>query len=543
MEEKQILSNREKERIQEIEFDKQSQTARETINFRDINFDQKDREQQICPKELLKQKINEYISKNLSNVEAKINKIENKLNEIEAAKYLYFDCSSLLSTCVIDEEVDDLNISYFDKSDILNTTENSNYKALRARTPLKNAKSTTILKERSKTPLKAQDSTTLKSTAVVGIPNNVSKRMEARKISRANRDSTPILEPYTTLKDKSPMIKSKKIEKLEKSPYPLKKNTSNINNNNNALNTSTNLNTSYKKPSIVSSLQSNNALNTSQIHKKTDLDKSNLRDKSNQRSTKMVQLVKEKKDEKKDFKKINTTISNTHRPLNSDMHKEENVTIRTKKNTGGFKVEKEDKDEKRKVINKSQTIRKPLQEEVPKEVEKERSKTPIVIRKKLAKVNKKREISHKGHEILSLIVSKYLLPIERFYLITGSKFLYNDINYWNELIKEKLYRTQNKLTNLEELYNSYLNNPELETLLSGKFTPSKTGKNGLNFVKTEDEINLVTKPQPDEILEFFKVIYILLKENYECLSKDILISNIKNNFFPKYKVDSFSKIF
>jgi hypothetical protein len=60
-------------------------------------------------------------------------------------------------------------------------------------------------------------------------------------------------------------------------------------------------------------------------------------------------------------------------------------------------------------------------------------------------------------------------------------------------------------------------------------------------VRSEDESNLVSKEQQDEIYEFFKVIYILLKIPYSNLPKNELITNLKSNLFPKYNVDSFSK--
>lgn len=78
-------------------------------------------------------------------------------------------------------------------------------------------------------------------------------------------------------------------------------------------------------------------------------------------------------------------------------------------------------------------------------------------------------------------------------------------------------------------------------MLSGNFVPSKTGKNGLNFVRGDDENNLINKEQPDEIKEFFKVIYILLKEPFEDIPENKIIVNIRTTIFPKYKVDSFSK--
>lgn len=71
--------------------------------------------------------------------------------------------------------------------------------------------------------------------------------------------------------------------------------------------------------------------------------------------------------------------------------------------------------------------------------------------------------------------------------------------------------------------------------------PSKTGKSGLNFIRSDDENTLVTKEQPDEIIDFFKIIYIFLKEPYSHLPKSEIVLNLKNNIFSKLGVDSFSK--
>jgi len=51
---------------------------------------------------------------------------------------------------------------------------------------------------------------------------------------------------------------------------------------------------------------------------------------------------------------------------------------------------------------------------------------------------------------------------------------------------------------------------------------------------------LATKPQPDEIIDFFKIFYILLNEDYKHIDQNAIISNLKHNILPKYNYDSFS---
>lgn len=78
--------------------------------------------------------------------------------------------------------------------------------------------------------------------------------------------------------------------------------------------------------------------------------------------------------------------------------------------------------------------------------------------------------------------------------------------------------------------------------MSKSFVPSKTAKNGLNFVKSDDENILFTKDQPEEIVEFFKLIYIIMKEPFEGIENNNIIRNIKESIFSKYNVDSISKL-
>ncbi len=72
--------------------------------------------------------------------------------------------------------------------------------------------------------------------------------------------------------------------------------------------------------------------------------------------------------------------------------------------------------------------------------------------------------------------------------------------------------------------------------------PSKTAQNSLNFLTKEDENNLNKQCNLEQIQNLFKLIYILLNEDYESVSPEDLISNMLTNILIKFKAESISKI-
>ena len=81
-----------------------------------------------------------------------------------------------------------------------------------------------------------------------------------------------------------------------------------------------------------------------------------------------------------------------------------------------------------------------------------------------------------------------------------------------------------------------------ENLINKTFNPSKTAQNGLNFVTKEEETSLATKEQPEEILNIFKLIHIIVNEDYEQIKPDELIENLTKNIFAKLNVENLSII-
>ena len=73
------------------------------------------------------------------------------------------------------------------------------------------------------------------------------------------------------------------------------------------------------------------------------------------------------------------------------------------------------------------------------------------------------------------------------------------------------------------------------------FTPSKTALNGINFLTKEEENNLQKKEQIDDVLDIFRVIYIVLNESFENIQNKDLIENLFVRILPKFKVENLSK--
>ena len=81
----------------------------------------------------------------------------------------------------------------------------------------------------------------------------------------------------------------------------------------------------------------------------------------------------------------------------------------------------------------------------------------------------------------------------------------------------------------------------MEALINKQFTPSKTAQNGLNFVTKDEEHNLCKKEQPEEILNVFRLIYILINEPYTQIPPQKLIENLTSGIFEKLGAENLSK--
>ncbi len=72
---------------------------------------------------------------------------------------------------------------------------------------------------------------------------------------------------------------------------------------------------------------------------------------------------------------------------------------------------------------------------------------------------------------------------------------------------------------------------------------SKTCVNSLNFIKEDFELSLLQKDQPQVVLDIFSIFYVLINEDYKSLEGNNLLSNLFDNLYKKYNVDSISKYY
>jgi hypothetical protein len=136
--------------------------------------------------------------------------------------------------------------------------------------------------------------------------------------------------------------------------------------------------------------------------------------------------------------------------------------------------------------------------------------------------------------------SNFINVKEKYYLAICHQIFIKNLNF-KPIVAEKIKNLENRLYSLNQLYAKQLDDPLTASQISKMFTPSKIASNGLNFFTKEDENNLCKKEQTEEILDVFRIIYIILNENYSDLPNNKLIENLFNSVMPKLKVENLSK--
>jgi len=203
-------------------------------------------------------------------------------------------------------------------------------------------------------------------------------------------------------------------------------------------------------------------------------------------------------------------------------------------------------------LNKSQTRASQKQEEISKNIESSQKKLSITevqpsynaktpnLSLKLSKIATL-DLGTNANKALSIMTLRnYLNKEKRLPLILSNK----KINNLKALLKENIIKEQEELFNsTSNLFNKYKNDSQVESLINKVFAPSKTAQNGLNFVTKDEEINLSKKDQPEEILNIFRLIYILVNHEYSALPTNKLIENLLTNILPKNNIDCLKKNF
>ena len=77
-------------------------------------------------------------------------------------------------------------------------------------------------------------------------------------------------------------------------------------------------------------------------------------------------------------------------------------------------------------------------------------------------------------------------------------------------------------------------------VIDKSFKPSKTSQNGLKFITNDDEIDLINRDICDDVNDVFKIVYIILKQRFDCIPKYNIVKNLYNDTMPKLKVKNLS---
>ena len=107
--------------------------------------------------------------------------------------------------------------------------------------------------------------------------------------------------------------------------------------------------------------------------------------------------------------------------------------------------------------------------------------------------------------------------------------------------EEKIKSNQALISKYEKVNLAINKDAVVDNQVNKVFSPSKTAINGLNFITKEEEIILIKKEYPNEVLNIFRAIYIVINENYSGLPGNKIIDNLINSVIPKRKLENLSK--
>lgn len=82
----------------------------------------------------------------------------------------------------------------------------------------------------------------------------------------------------------------------------------------------------------------------------------------------------------------------------------------------------------------------------------------------------------------------------------------------------------------------------MEGISNKTFVSSKTATNSLNMIQKDDEANLLKTAHTDHIFNVFKLMFIILGEDYSSTPSEKLPEKLYNEILPKHKVEGLSTI-
>ena len=290
-----------------------------------------------------------------------------------------------------------------------------------------------------------------------------------------------------------------------------------------------------KKTEEKNEIIKDNKINNSEENKKNEIIEKKEENKKIEEKKEIILKEEKKQEIKKDENK--PKIINNTKEEKKDLKKEEiKEDIKQVKKEEIKEVKKEIKKEEIKEEKKEQKIDK-------KELEKKEINNNTEDKKETNKSIKyifmrPRKLSSNNKECLYLgLNSGFFNPVQKLHLMLNSKELYNNLDK-NKLILE-LIEYYNKLSN-KNIKNK--NNLEYDIEKINKpFKPSELSINSLNFIDKDEENKLMNEIQHPYIIEYFKLILILLKEKND--DNNNIFQFFFKDLLPKYKANNIKTLF
>lgn len=165
----------------------------------------------------------------------------------------------------------------------------------------------------------------------------------------------------------------------------------------------------------------------------------------------------------------------------------------------------------------------------------------VIIEKRQIEFKPKFKLSSDSLTAIYLTLkTRFLDNKQRYNLIISHTELLNSIKP-NHILFDKITDIENNISSIENQNEKYFSDPTVDAMVNKPFTPSKTAQNGLTFVTKDEENNLCKKEQPEEILNVFRIIYVLVNHKYDDIPPQKLIDNMINVILPNLKIENLSK--